>query len=79
MARLNSTKDTKRMGTRVLRAFRKSGIVRKHIRRTDSFYEHGQWWVQHLDTGAQWAAQDCAGYSAVDGFCFEQVTRGDEE
>jgi len=76
---LNSQKQTKTMGTRVLRAFRKSGIVRKGVRRTDSFYEHGHWWVQHLDTGAQWDAQDCSGYGEVDGFCFEQVSRGDDD
>lgn len=38
------------------------------------FYEHGQWWVENLRTGAQ--------YSVVDtsrGLDFEQVTQGDEE
>lgn len=76
---LKTEKNTKTMGTRVLRAFRKSGIVRKRIRRTDSFFEHGQWWVQHLDTGAQWSAHDCSGVGEVDGFCFEQVTQGEED
>ena len=40
-----------------------------------TFYEHGQWWTENFHTGAQWSVCD-----ALPGeFCFEQVTRGDED
>jgi hypothetical protein len=45
-------------------------------RRLQADYEHGQWWITDLDTGAQWSVHDC---SRPAGFDFEQVTRGDEE
>ena len=37
-------------------------------------FEHGQWWVTDLKTGAQWSVNDAAG----DDFDFEQVSEGDE-
>lgn len=39
-------------------------------------YEHGQWWVTHLPTGAQWSACDAETRDVVCGFIFEQVTIG---
>jgi hypothetical protein len=43
-------------------------------RRIQTDFEHGQWWVIDLDTGAQWSVCD-----ATPGpFCFEQVTQGEE-
>ena len=44
-------------------------------------FEHGQWWITDLDTGDQWAVNDAEGSEAngvFDGFCFEQVTKGDD-
>lgn len=35
-------------------------------------FEHGQWWLTHKPTGAQWSVNDEA-----DGFCFERVSDGD--
>ena len=43
-------------------------------RRIQTYFEHGQWWVTDLDTGAQWSVCD-----ATRGFVFEQVTTGDED
>jgi len=42
-------------------------------------FEHGQWWITNLDTGAQWSVVDAVGGSSVDGFDFEQVTRGEDD
>lgn len=42
-------------------------------------FEHGQWWVTDLKTGAQWSVVDAEGGNSVDGFDFEQVTDGDEQ
>lgn len=42
-------------------------------------YEHGQWWITHLITGAQWSACDAVAADAVDGFIFEQVTEGTQD
>ena len=39
-------------------------------------FEHGQWWITNLETGAQWAVVDAEGGESVDGFDFEQVTEG---
>lgn len=41
-------------------------------------FEHGQWWVNHILTGAAWAVFDAEGGDSVDGFGFEQVSEGDE-
>jgi hypothetical protein len=52
------------------------------VRRVDSFFEHGQWWITDLDTGDQWAVNDAEGSEAngvFDGFCFEQVSHGEED
>jgi hypothetical protein len=41
-------------------------------------FEHGQWWVTHILSGAQWSVVDASGGSSVNGFDFEQVTEGDD-
>jgi hypothetical protein len=43
-------------------------------RKFTCYFEHGQWWVSDLDTGAQWSVCD----SEPGGFCFEQVSQGEE-
>ena len=48
------------------------------ITRFSSDFEHGQWWITDLDTGAQWSVCDAAGGGSVDGFCFEQVSEGSD-
>jgi len=35
-------------------------------------FEHGQWFITHLPTGAQWSVNDSS-----DGFDFEQISEGD--
>jgi hypothetical protein len=42
-------------------------------------FEHGQWWITDLDSGAQWSVVDAEGGNSIDGFDFEQVTQGDED
>ena len=44
------------------------------ISELQSDFEHGQWWITHVPTGAQWSVCD----SEPGPFCFEQVTRGEE-
>ncbi len=41
-------------------------------------YEHGQWWVTDLDSGAQWSVVDCESVDGDEYFGFEQVSQGDE-
>ena len=89
---LKTERNTPTMGARVKRAFRKSRLniracypperKRKgfYRRRVCSNFEHGQWWITDLDTGAQWSVCDGVGFEAdgFDGFCFELVTKGDD-
>jgi len=47
-------------------------------------FEHGQWFVTHTPTGAQWSANDLgAGFdnrtASFTGLCFERVSQGDTE
>lgn len=46
------------------------------IARFTTDFEHGQWWVTDLDSGAQWSVCDA---NTPSGFCFEQVTEGDAD
>jgi hypothetical protein len=39
-------------------------------------FEHNQWWVTDLATGAAWSVHLCSGPEAVS---FEQVSEGDRE
>jgi len=40
-----------------------------------TFFEHGQWWIEHSPSGAQWSVCD---EESARGFCFEQVAAGQE-
>lgn len=42
-------------------------------------FEHGQWWVTEILTGAQWSVVDVEGPNTSDGFDFEQVSLGEED
>lgn len=44
-------------------------------------YEHGQWWITQISSGAQWGAhdQDASAIGDKTPYCFEQVTLGDTE
>ena len=82
---LKTELNTPTMGARALRAFKKwyrANHVSGGTARLDVFFEHGQWWAQNLHDGAQWSVDDAEGSEAsgvFNGFCFEQVTRGEDE
>lgn len=69
---LQTEKNTKTVEKRIRSAA--WNILRK--RNLHTFFEHGQWWVEHRPSGAQWSAVDC---NNAYGFDFEQVTEGDED
>ena len=69
------TENPKTNPRRILRAAR--AILGR--RRLSAHFEHGQWWVTELHTGAQWSVADAEGNPSVDGFDFEQVTPGEED
>lgn len=73
---LNTETNTRTMERRIMRAAR----ARFGRRRLQADYEHGQWWITDLRSGAQWSVCDSSGPepTTVNGFSFEQVTRGDE-
>ena len=73
---LNCEKNTTTMERRVRSAARKAGIVTS--RNASTIFEHGQWWIENVRTGAQWSVSDAEGPNTFDGFDFEQVTHGDE-
>jgi LmbE family N-acetylglucosaminyl deacetylase len=73
---LKTETDTPAMRRRVLRAARELLGRRKPF---VADFEHGQWWISNLDTGAQWSAQDAEGPRTALGFSFEQVTFGVDE
>ena len=73
---LKTERYTVAMERQIRSAARRAGIVNRNTAST--FFEHGQWWVENAKTGAQWSVCDAEGNGAVDGFCFEQVTRGEE-
>jgi hypothetical protein len=70
--------DTREMWHRVRGAFYDS---EHHVdgRTYDAFFEHGQWWITCMTTGAQWSVVDAEGGNSRDGFDFERVTDGDDE
>ena len=41
-------------------------------------YEHGQWWLIHRMSGAQWSVADATGPGTSDGYGFEMVTEPNE-
>ncbi len=71
MSTLPSTRNNVTTERRVRSAARQRGMV--NTRTASTFYEHGQWWVENARTGAQWAVVD-----TLNGFDFEQITKGDE-
>lgn len=73
MAKLMTEIDTTQMGNRVLCAARADNTLEIHGGLT-SLFEHGQWWINCNDCGAQWGAHD----AEPGPFCFEQVSDGDE-
>jgi hypothetical protein len=68
---LNCEKNTKSMEKSIRGAFREYA----RIRTFDTAYEHGQWWVI-LKSGLTYSVGD-SNYDR--GFCFEEVSHGDEE
>lgn len=77
---LNTERHTTTMERRVRSAAQQAGIVTS--RTASVFFEHGQWWVENMRTGAQWSVCDSEGGEGIytfNGFCFEQVSRGEEE
>ena len=67
---------TRAMEARVRRAARHKGII--NTRNGSVFFEHGQWWVENVRTGAQWSVVDCQTAGGVDYLDFEQVSEGDQ-
>ena len=53
-----------------------AGVLGREVDNLTAIYEHGQWWIEDADTGAQWSVCDTSG---PDVFCFEQVTQGEED
>lgn len=80
---LKTEKNTKAMQQRILLAAADHHILGKRFKQGTSCglsvdFEHGQWWITELETGAAWSVVDAEGGHAVDGFDFEQVSEGDE-
>lgn len=71
---LKTERNTKTMEKRVLKMARKM----LGTRNVSAFFEHGNWWVSNLKTGAQYSVVDAEGPNTIDGFDLEQVTDGDE-
>ena len=71
---LKTERNTPEMAARVLEA------ARAYFDREDLQvdFEHGQFWVSDVTSGAQYSVCDAEGGDSVDGFIFEQVTEGDE-
>lgn len=71
--RLQCETNTHAVEQRIRRHFaRWSGI---HPRNFQTDYEHGQWWVTALRTGAQWSVCDATPGT----FSYEQVSPGDND
>lgn len=68
---LKTETDTPAMEKRVLRdAYTVLG--KRNLR---AYFEHGQWWITHTPSGAQWAVND----TLIGLFDFEQVSPGEDE
>jgi hypothetical protein len=46
-----------------------------HVPNLKAFFEHGQWWVTDMTSGAAWSVHDSEG--PLSGYDFEQVSDGD--
>lgn len=68
---LPSQRNTIAIERKVRSAARAAGLVNRTTAR--AVFEHGHWWIENSQTGAQWDAVD-----TDTGFAFEQVTAGDE-
>ena len=75
---LKTETNTPKVDARVLAAFLASAYAFGDPATYSTFFEHGQWWVENRDTGAQWSVVDAEGGSSVDGFDFERVTEGED-
>ena len=73
--KLNCEKHTEAMRQRILLAY----FAHYGRRKVNAVYEHGQWWIDHPSTGAQWSVNDASGPGSVMGFSFERVTQGDDD
>jgi hypothetical protein len=71
---LKTETNTPAMERRVLKAARE--VLGRRGLTAD--FEHGQWWVTHRLSGAQWSVVDAEGGRAVLGLDFERVTEGEE-
>lgn len=73
--KLKAETNTPAMARRALTAFRKQQRRRCGL---SIYFEHGQWWISYLRSGASWSVCDAEGGPAVDGFDFELITEGAE-
>jgi hypothetical protein len=71
-AKLRTETNTRTVERAIRRAAQAQLIGYRHFQ---ADFEHGQWWITDLDSGAQWSVQDD---NSEWGFCFEQVSQGDE-
>ena len=71
---LKTETNTPHMMHRIKAAWREAPKMRGAV---DVHFEHGQWWICHIVTGAAWSVVDAEGPGTVDGFAFEQVAEGD--
>lgn len=46
--------------------------------RLQADFEHGQWWITLLDSGAQYSVVDCQTQDGFEYLDFEQVSEGEE-
>lgn len=70
---------TETNNARIEKRILESAEVLLNGRRLCAEFEHGQWWVIDLDSGATWSVVDAEGGRAYDGFDFEQISYGEDE
>lgn len=69
--------NTPAMEKKVYRAAKERlGLDRRHC---SAHFEHGQWWLTNIKTGAQWSVCDWQTPGGLKYLDFEQVTGGEEE
>jgi ribosomal protein S27E len=68
--------DTPEVEGRVLEAFK--AMEGTYHQNPETVFEHDQWYVNCKTCGAQWSVNDAEGPGSIDGFCFEQISEGDE-
>lgn len=78
MAKLKTEINTPEMRTRVHKAFL-AGYFLADGECIEPIFEHGQWYIVNVASGAVWSACDGEGGPAIDGFVFEEIDKGDEE